>query len=216
MRTLHSLAIFVAFTFASQLSAADKRPMTVADFFAVKRVAAPQISPDGKHVAYQVREVDLEKNKTFTALWITTTDGKGKPKLLLAKDMPGRESRWSPDGKHILFESKGAAVRHGRGGPKPGRSRASAPGPSHGIWSPDGKHIAFVSAVYPEFCEKPFAESDKLNKEKEDEIEKSPVKAKTFTKLFYRHWDEYVDDKRQHLFVIEFERRGAARAMPRT
>jgi dipeptidyl aminopeptidase/acylaminoacyl peptidase len=56
--------------------------------------------------------------------------------------------------------------------------------------------------VYPEFSEKPFAESDKLNKEKDEEIEKSPVKAKTFTKLFYRHWDEYVGDKRQHLFVI--------------
>ena len=55
--------------------------------------------------------------------------------------------------------------------------------------------------MYPEFSAKPFAESDKLNKEKDEAIEKSPVKAKTFTKLFYRHWDEYVDDKRQHLFV---------------
>ena len=23
-----------------------------------------------------------------------------------------------------------------------------------------------------------------------------------FTKLFYRHWDSYVEDKRQHLFVV--------------
>jgi dipeptidyl aminopeptidase/acylaminoacyl peptidase len=29
------------------------------------------------------------------------------------------------------------------------------------------------------------------------------VKAKTFTKLFYRHWVEYVGDKRQHLFVCD-------------
>src|SRR5262249_42012048 len=76
---------------------------------------------------------------------------------------------------------------------------------SNGIWAPDGKHIAYVSSVYPEFSEKPFIDSDRLNKEKDDEIEKNPVKAKTFTKLFYRHWVEYVGDKRQHIFVVPFE-----------
>ena len=35
---------------------------------------------------------------------------------------------------------------------------------STGIWSPDGKHIAFVSAVYPEYSDKPFKQSDELNK----------------------------------------------------
>src|SRR5438270_13525629 len=38
-----------------------------------------------------------------------------------------------------------------------------------------------------------------------EEIEKSPIKAKVFTRLFYRHWDSYVEDKRQHLFVIPFQ-----------
>src|SRR5204862_2180886 len=76
-------------------------------------------------------------------------------------------------------------------------------GASHGIWSPDGKRIAFVSSVYPEFSEKPFIDSDALNRKKDEEIANNPVKAKTFTKLFYRHWVEYVGDKRQHLFVVE-------------
>src|SRR5262249_7243648 len=47
-------------------------------------------------------------------------------------------------------------------------------------------------------------ESDALNQKRADEIEKSPVKAKVFTRLFYRHWDSYVEDRRQHLFVISF------------
>ena len=59
--------------------------------------------------------------------------------------------------------------------------------------------------MWPEFSDKPFKESDALNKKKADEREANPVKAKVFTRLFYRHWDEYVEDKRQHLFVCEFK-----------
>ena len=72
------------------------------------------------------------------------------------------------------------------------------------IWSGDGRQIAFVSAVAPEFSAKPFAESDKLNKEKIDQKAKSKVKARIFTSLLYRHWDSWVGDLRQHLFVLSF------------
>ena len=41
-----------------------------------------------------------------------------------------------------------------------------------------------------------------MNKKRIEEMAKSPVKAKVFTKLFFGHWDEYVEDKRQHLFVV--------------
>src|SRR5262249_56487110 len=52
------------------------------------------------------------------------------------------------------------------------------------------------------YSEKPFKESDELNKKRKEEKEKSPVKAKVFKRLFYRHWDDYVEDKREHLFVM--------------
>src|SRR5262245_33953359 len=211
MRIVPSTAIVVVLAFASQLSAADKRPMTLEDFFAIKRVAAPQISPDGKHVVYQITEVNLEKNKTNSALWVTTTDGKGTPKQITKTDGGFRAAnpRWSPDGKHILFEGGPPASDApwlyvtDTAGKEPVPVARSSGGATNAIWSPDGKYIAFVSSVSPEFSEKPFAESDKLNKEKNDEIAKSPVKARTFTKLFYRHWIEYVGDKRQHIFVVE-------------
>src|SRR3954451_14337707 len=183
------------------------RPMTLADLVAFQRVADPQVSPDGKSVVYQVGTVDLDANKTSTNLWVAAADGKSPPRRLTTSTKSDRHPRWSPDGKQILFES----TRSGDsqlwvidvGGGEARQLTTISTGASNGIWSPDGKKIAFVSAVYPEFSEKPFAESDKKNKEKLDAAEKSPVKAKVFKQLFFRHWDEYVGDKRQHLFVVD-------------
>jgi dipeptidyl aminopeptidase/acylaminoacyl peptidase len=209
MRIARSAAAVAVLVFAAHLSAADKRPVAITDLFTMKRVAAPQISPDGKTVVYQVTTVDPEKNKSTSVLYIVATDGKGTPKLLTAGDGRAANPRWSPDGKWVLFEGTrdlwAISTSTTSAKQEPVAVTNTRTGAAHGIWAPDGKSVAYVSTVYPEFSEKPFAESDKLNKEKDEEIEKDPVKARTFTKLFYRHWDKYIGDKRQHLFVVPVE-----------
>lgn len=200
------LLVLEGLTPSTHLIAADKRPMKLDDLFAFKRVGAPRISPDGKSVVYQVGTVDLAANKTSTVLWLAPTDGKSEPKQVTdPKGKRDSNPRWSPDGEKIIFESNRSGSNQLWVLTPDGEVKQLtniSTGASSGTWSPDGTHVAFVSSVYPEFSDKPFEESDKLNKEKDDAIEKSPVKAKTFTKLFYRHWDDYVGDKRQHLFVI--------------
>ena len=197
----------LAFFFAAAAGArAEKRPVAVADLFAFQRVADPQISPDGKNVVYQVTAVDLAENKSSTNLWVAATDGATPPRRLTTATKSDRHPRWSPDGTKILFESSRSGelqlwVIEVAGGEARQLTTIST-GASNAIWSADGKSMAFVSAVYPEFSEKPFAESDALNKKKLDAAAKGPVKAKVFTRLFFRHWDEYVEDKRQHLFVM--------------
>lgn len=187
-------------------SKADQgKALKVEDLFRFKRLADPQISPDGKQVVYVVTTVDLDHNSTNADLWLIPTAG-GEPKQLTTSPKHERHPRWSPDGKKILFESNRSGssqlwVIDVNGGEARQLTTISS-GASNGIWSPDGKQIAFVSAVYPEFSDKPFKESDAANKKKQDEAERNPVKARVMTRLFYRHWDEWVEDKRQHLFVI--------------
>src|SRR5436853_4471527 len=104
MRTLAVLAL--ALTMTETAHAAEKRSMTLDDLFAFKRVADPQISPDGSQVVYEVTEItDVAKNQKHTHLWIAATDGKSPPRQLTSSGKADKHPRWSPDGSKILFES---------------------------------------------------------------------------------------------------------------
>ena len=187
---------------------ATPRPMVIEDLYRFQRVADPQVRPQGDLVVYQASSVDLASNKTSTSLWLAAVDGKTPPRQLTnSQGKSDRHPRWSPDGKRILFESSRSGssqlwVIDIAGGEAKQLTTLST-GASTAIWSHDGSKIAFVSAVYPEFSELSPKESDEKNKAKSDEIEANPVKAKVFGKLFYRHWDSYVEDRRQHLFVCD-------------
>lgn len=211
MERLLLLSLISLFVFMpAAVFAEGRRPMKIDDLFRFQRVADPRISPDGKLVVYVVTAVDLANNRTTAGLWLSPTDqSKPRPLTNPVAGKKDRHPRWSPDGKKVLFES----TRTGESqlwvidleGGEARQLTAISTEASNGMWSPDGKQIAFASAVYPEFSERPFKESDGLNRKRKEEIEKSPVKAKTFTRLFYRHWDSYVEDKRQHLFVMPAE-----------
>ncbi len=184
------------------------RSMETEDLFRIQRVSDPQASPDGEWVAYVLTDVDKQENKTNSDIWLVPAKG-GDPKKLTQSPKQDRHPRWSPDGRWIAFESNRGgsfqiyliAAAGGEAKPLTSISTEAA----QALWSPDGKYIAFVSVVFPEFSEKPFKESDELNKKKLDDLENSKVKGRVITQLLYRHWDSWVDGKRQHLFVVPIE-----------
>jgi dipeptidyl aminopeptidase/acylaminoacyl peptidase len=183
----------------------SKRAMTLEDFFRFKRVSDPQISPDGRMVVYVLTTVRSDSNETTSNLWLAHIDG-GEARQLTSVEKSDHHPRWCPDGKHIVFDSDRSGQRQlwviDVDGGEVRQLTTIATDASIGIWSPDGKWIAFVSAVYPEYSNKPYSESNELNRIRKERLEKSPVKTRIFTKLFHRHWDAYVGDKRQHLFVM--------------
>jgi dipeptidyl aminopeptidase/acylaminoacyl peptidase len=191
----------------SMLSAQQKRPMQTGDLFAIQRLSAPALSPDGKWVAYVVGTADLAANKNLSDLWISAVDG-SQTRRLTANPASDGNPVWSPDGRWIAFESS----RSGEGqiwmlpadGGEPRQFTTLSTGASQPVWAPDGKSVAFVSAVFPEYSDRPFLTSDSLNRIALDRLEKGAVKAEVFTGLLYRHWNDWVHGKRLHIFVQPF------------
>src|SRR5262249_37772992 len=87
------------------LAGEKTRPMKVDDLFRFKRIADPEVRPDGRWVVYQLGPVNLEANKVVPNLGLGSTDKGATPKPLTASGKAVRHPRWSPDGKSILFES---------------------------------------------------------------------------------------------------------------
>ena len=178
---------------------AAKKAMTTDDLLAVKGVSDPQVSPDGKLVVYVVSELDRDTQKSNSDLWIVPTAG-GEPKRLTTAPGPDNHPRWSPDGKAIVFASaRGGSMQAWTLAIDGGEARPLTKLPidiSGPIWSPSGDKIAFVARVYPGKTPEETATADEAKA-------KEKSKVKIYDHLMIRHWDEWDDGKKSHLFVAD-------------
>ena len=80
-RLLSILSIVAGLFVLAGLTAAQQSPRgtTPEDYFSFEFISDPQISPDGKLVAYVVTKVDRAQNRRNSAIWMTATDGSRTP-----------------------------------------------------------------------------------------------------------------------------------------
>ena len=130
-----------------------QRLIKLEDMHAFHDVRDPQISPDGKWVAYTVTSVDAGADKSDTDVWMASWDGKQQLRMTSSPDAEN-SPRWSPDGRYLSFVSgrTGGKARGSQvwvldrqGGEAQQLTDVKGRLSSYD-WSPDGKKLLLVMA----------------------------------------------------------------------
>ncbi|MGB9610478.1 MAG: prolyl oligopeptidase family serine peptidase, partial [Bryobacteraceae bacterium] len=194
--------IFVAATLAMMPAAAQKAPFTAEAMMKLKRISDPSVAPDGSAVVYTVGEVDLEKNAIDRQVWISPLAG--GPARKVTSEGRNWGARFSPDAKRIAFLS----TRSGSAqvwvmdalGENPRQVTHLSTEADGVIWSGDGRTLVFTSEVYPG-CNA----DDGCNRKRMEEEQKSPVKARVYDHLLYRHWNQWKGGRVRHLMAVSLD-----------
>jgi len=191
------IAIFIA----PSAGAADTTalPMKVDDYFRFHDVGDPQISPDGKWVAYTISATDLEKESSETRIWMSPIDG-GDAVPMTAKGKSAWRPRWSPDGRYLAFlsaakEGKTQVLTLFRKGGDSQQLTDILQGVRSYEWSPDSARMVLVlKDLRPEDVEAKKSGKKKKKTKPPWVIDRLQFKA---------DYVGYLDRLRTHLYVFD-------------
>ena len=117
------------------------------DLLNLKRVGSPAISPDGRSVAYTVRETNWDDNEYETEIWVGSQSG---TRQLTSGKKSSLQPAWSPDGKWLAFISdrtgKRQLFRIALGGGEAEELTRADEGVNAFAWAPDGGRICMRMA----------------------------------------------------------------------
>jgi len=147
-------------TFPTEIPAPEGRAVAIEDYYSVKSLRSPVISPDGRRVAYSVSTPIEEDNGGHVEAWVVLTDGSGEPRHILHGREEVSDLGWNDEGL-LRYSSAGTwtldlddpAARpvriappdpeEGDQGAGGGSGRQSSPG----LTSPEGQWIALLQEI---------------------------------------------------------------------
>ena len=179
-------------------AAQEPHPLSVHDLIAMDRISDPQVSPDGRRVAFVKSSLDLDANRRRSDLWLVRSDGNGLRQLTTdpASDF---NPRWSADGESIWFLSTRSGSsqvwRLDLDGARPQQVGSLPLDAGNLIISATGSHLAFSLDVFPD-CRGVECTAQRLD------AEQGFVSGQEYDRLFLRHWDTWKDGRRSHVFVM--------------
>jgi dipeptidyl aminopeptidase/acylaminoacyl peptidase len=174
---------------------AQQRPLTFDDFIQLKAVSDPQVSPDGQVVAYTVAVPSLQENRNVSHIWLADLDAGTNRQVTHG---PGSDlaPRFSSSGRTLAFIS----TRDGEaqiwllplGGGEARKVTTLSDGVGEYYWLPGDSTMVVMSDIK-------WPAEQEIDRRNGD----YPTQARLWTGLFWRHWNEWREGRRQHLFRVD-------------
>ena len=190
----HPLLFVLLILLASISHAQQRRPLAVDDYYSLKEVSGPRMSPDGKWIAFELSSRDKDKDKTLSNIYMVSTSG-GTP-VQLTFSGEDESPAWSPDNQYLAFlsgrgdESQVYLLNRSGGEAYPVTSVPQ--GVERFEWSPDSKRLLLVI-------------TDKDPDEKEGDKAPPPF---VITRLYFKaDGTGYLKELYKHLYVLELSTR---------
>ncbi len=169
------------------------------DLILMNRITEMALSPDGSRLVYTQRVTDLEANRGRTDLWLVPSAGGEAPRRLTFDPAGDSSPHWAPDGRGVYFLSTRSGSSQVwylplEGG---GESRQVTKLPldvGGYLLSPDGKSLAVALEVFVD-CATLECTTERLAAPKKGS-------GQLYDRIFVRHWDAWMDGRRNHLFVL--------------
>ncbi|MBW2276688.1 MAG: S9 family peptidase [Deltaproteobacteria bacterium] len=196
--SIASAAVLACLLAAAPAEARKKRVLAVEDLYKMGRVSQLAVSPDEPLAAFVVKTFDMEENKGVSHIWLADLK-KRRSRQLTNATSSDWGPRWLTDGRLAFLSVRSGAPQVWAISLDGGEAQQLTDLPTgvdNFAVAPDGAHLAVVSTVFPDCVDMA------CNAKKLAEKEASKVKARHITKLLYRMWDHWLDERRGHVLWV--------------
>jgi dipeptidyl aminopeptidase/acylaminoacyl peptidase len=155
LRTGVVVGLFIAPGASSAQSAG--RPLTIEDYYRVLDVGAPQMSPDGRFVAFTVSRRIESTNGDSSEVWLSSSTGGITLTRVSAPGAHATNPQWDASGRlrltsggrYWFYDGAGRTLVDGGAAPAGGRGGRGGGAGETRLTSADGKWTAIVRAMPP-------------------------------------------------------------------
>ena len=185
--------LFPALLFAGlgiSVEAQEREPFSIEHLVRLQRVSQPALSPDGRTVAFTVRDTDMAANRGRQDIWTLDLETKGaRPVRLTTHPDSDHSAQWSSDGEYLYFLStRSGSSQVWRIPNRRGEAEQVTDLPLDvGSFrlSPEGTRIALTLEVFPD-CDTLRCTSDRL-----EQATQSPETGMTFDRIFGNGFEQF-------------------------
>src|ERR1041385_8013692 len=95
----------ITLTFTAAAAGSTRAP-THEDIWLMRRVGAPQVSPDGRWIVVSVAEPAYDEQLSLSDLWLIATAARRPSRRITSTRRPENGVVWSPDSERIVFSAQ--------------------------------------------------------------------------------------------------------------